>query len=199
MTTRTQQPTTRRWVLVYLAALVAVLATLLSSVSASAATPGVAETRVGASSVVVEPLVGPPEHIAAGQRLGNEAPRVVTVVATGVAANAGVRALPAFPKALSGGPANTHVYLGVRNGKPVYGGITTNIGRRSSQHGDRFDQLRQVTTEPLTRGQARSVEQALIVRNGAGFENKINSISPKHSYYGDAVNWGEAWLKQNGY
>lgn len=56
-----------------------------------------------------------------------------------------------------------------------------------------------MTTEPLTRGQARSVEQALIVRNGAGFENKINSISPKHSYYDDAVNWGEAWLKQNGY
>jgi hypothetical protein len=108
-------------------------------------------------------------------------------------------ALPTFPKALAGGPANTHVYLGIRNGKPVYAGITTNIDRRSSQHGARFDQLQQVTTAPLTRGQARAIEQALIERNGASFENKINSISPTHSYYDDAVSWGEAWLSQNGF
>ena len=112
------------------------------------------------------------------------------------AANAGAHLLP---KALSGGPANTHVYLGIRSGKPVYGGITNNLARRSSQHGARFDQLQQVTSAPVTRGQARAIEQALIVRNGAGFENKINSISPTHSYYDDAVSWGESWLKQNGY
>jgi hypothetical protein len=87
MTTRTQQRTTQRWVLPFLAALVAVLATILSAATASAATTGVAETRVRASSVVVEVPVGPPEHIAAGQRLGEEPARVVTVVATGVAAN----------------------------------------------------------------------------------------------------------------
>jgi hypothetical protein len=44
-------------VLVFLAALVAVLATLLSSASASAATTAVAETRVRASAVVVDVLV----------------------------------------------------------------------------------------------------------------------------------------------
>jgi filamentous hemagglutinin len=87
MTTRTQQRTTQRWVLPFLAALVAVLATILSAATASAATTGVAETRVRASGVVVEVPVGPPEHIAAGQRLGEEPARVVTVVATGVAAN----------------------------------------------------------------------------------------------------------------
>jgi hypothetical protein len=88
MDTRTRQPTPRSWVLPFLAAIVAVLATLLSSASASAATQSTAETRVGASSVVAEVPVGPPERIAAGQRLGEEPARVVDAVATGVAAKA---------------------------------------------------------------------------------------------------------------
>lgn len=89
-----------------------------------------------------------------------------------VAANA----LPALPKALSGGAADTYVYFGTRGGKNVYTGITNNLTRRGAQHGERFDQLVRVTNEPVTRGQARSIEQALIARN-PGFENKINSIS----------------------
>jgi RHS repeat-associated protein len=111
------------------------------------------------------------------------------------AANAGAHALP---KALSGGAADTYVYFGSRNGKNVYTGITNNVGRRTSQHGDRFDGLRQITDAPVTRGQARSIEQALIVRN-PGFQNVRNSISPNHAYYDDAVSWGESWLKQNGF
>lgn len=87
MAARTQQRTTPRWVLVFLAALVAVLATILSAATASAATQGVAETRVRASNVVVGAPVGPPERIAAGQWLGKEPAGVVTAVATGVAAN----------------------------------------------------------------------------------------------------------------
>jgi hypothetical protein len=93
MTTRTQPTNARRWVLVFLAALVAVLATILSSASASAATTGTAETRVRASSVVAEVPVGPPQRICAGQRLGEEPSRVVGVVATGVAANGGAAAV----------------------------------------------------------------------------------------------------------
>ena len=116
-----------------------------------------------------------------------------------VAANSGVRALPSFPKALAGGPANTHVYLGIKNGKPGYAGITTNIGRRSTQHGSRFDQLQQLTTTPLTRGEARAVEEALILRNADTFSNLRHEISINHSYYGDAVQWGEAWLVRNGF
>jgi hypothetical protein len=77
-------------------------------------------------------------------------------------------------------------------------GITKNLKARGDQHAERFDELLAITKEPLTRGQARAVEQALILRN-PGFENKINSISPKRPHYQDAVNWGEAWLKQNGY
>ncbi|MGC4192635.1 MAG: hypothetical protein QM589_15950 [Thermomicrobiales bacterium] len=108
------------------------------------------------------------------------------------------KALPALPKALSGGAADTYVYFGTRGGKNVYTGITNNLARRGAQHGERFDQLVRVTNQPVTRGQARSIEQALIARN-PGFENKINSISPTHSYYDDAVSWGEAWLRQKGF
>lgn len=47
----------------------------------------------------------------------------------------------------------------------------------------------------VTRGEARTIEQALIVEN-PGFTNKINNISPKHAYYDDAVSWGQAWLRR---
>lgn len=91
MTAASQEDTSRRWVLPFLAALVAVLATILSSASASAATQGVAETRVRASSIVAEVPVEPPQAVSAGERLGNEPAGVVTTVATGVAANSGSR------------------------------------------------------------------------------------------------------------
>lgn len=56
----------------------------------------------------------------------------------------------------------------------------------------------------MTRGEARAVEQALIERNGmqkaaGAFENQVNSISPNHSYYQQAVDWGESWLTTHGY
>ena len=102
-----------------------------------------------------------------------------------------------FPDELAGGPSNVHVYFGVRDGKPLYAGITNNVGRRQAQHGDQFV-LDPLTTDPVTRGQARAIEQALIERN-PGFKNEINSISPRLSYYQSAVDWGEAWLQANGY
>lgn len=89
------------------------------------------------------------------------------------------------------------VYLGVRGGKPVYAGITNSVETRAVQHGARFDQLSQITTQSVTRGEARAIEQALIVRN-PGFENAINSISPRHPWYQQAVDWGESWLQGMG-
>jgi hypothetical protein len=112
----------------------------------------------------------------------------------GTAARGGA---PALPYALSGGQATTFVYLGIRSGNPVYVGITTNIARRQAQHGARFV-LTPITTSPLTRGQARAIEQAMIVRNPQ-FENVINSISPKHPWYKQAVDWGEWWLRTHGF
>ena len=91
MDTRTQQPTSWRWALPFLAAIVAVLATILSTATASAASSPTAETRVGAHNLTAEVLIEPPQREAAGQRLGNDAAGSEIVVATGVAANAGAR------------------------------------------------------------------------------------------------------------
>lgn len=117
--------------------------------------------------------------------------------AAGGLSKAAVGAARALPSALRGGEATTHVYLGVRNGERVYVGITNDIARRAAQHGSRF-RLQPITTLPVTRGEARAIEQALINRNPS-FENIRNSISPNHSWYGEAVKWGEAWLRGAGY
>lgn len=85
MWSRTRTLEMRRWLLGFLAALVAALAAILSGTIASASATVGAETRVGAFNVAGEVLVGPPEDITAGQQLGNNPARVVTVVATGVA------------------------------------------------------------------------------------------------------------------
>ena len=65
------------------------------------------------------------------------------------------------------------------------------------QHGDRFV-LKQMAEEGVTRGEARAIEQALIVRNPS-CENRINSISPKQPYYQGAVDWGESLLQGHGF
>jgi hypothetical protein len=71
--------------------------------------------------------------------------------------------------------------------------------RRQLQHGSKYvlDELNKGIA--LTRGQARAIEQALIVRNRATFNHIRNSISPLHDYYDDAVKWGKAWLNEHGY
>ena len=86
MTEVSQARTSTRWALPFLAALIAALAAILLGTTASASAAGVGQTRVGAFNVVGEVLVGPPEHITAGQRLGEAAPQADFVVATGVAA-----------------------------------------------------------------------------------------------------------------
>lgn len=132
---------------------------------------------------------------AAGSRLATSG--LILFAQFGVAAKAADDLLPAFPKALAGGPANVHVYHGVRDGKNVYVGLTNDLARRQAQHADRFV-LEQITDRAVTRGQARAIEEALILRN-PGFENVRHSISPKHAYYRQAVDWGNAWLRRNGY
>lgn len=116
----------------------------------------------------------------------------------GRAAAATVPALEAveLPAALRGGKPEVHVYLGMRDFQRVYVGITNDLVRRQLQHGSRFV-LEPVTRSPLTRGQARAIEQALIVRRQG--LNIRNSISPRHPWYKQAVEWGEAWLHANGY
>lgn len=121
--------------------------------------------------------------------------RGVPVVGRGAANTA--RALPPELAVGRNAQSGVHVYQGVDAGKPVYAGITDDIARRQLQHGDRFvlDQL--TPAAGVTRGQARAIEEALIVRN-PGFQNARHEISPRHSWYQDALDWGNDWLMGQG-
>jgi len=99
-----------------------------------------------------------------------------------------------FLKWLTKGPEDVSVYKGFDStGKEVYTGITNDISRRQSQHGDRFNKLNPVT-DSLTRNQARSVEQNLIEK-GTNYQNKINSMSKKNQFYDRAKNWVSKFFK----
>ncbi len=119
----------------------------------------------------------------------------------GLAARVIGTATKVFPPALRGGPATTTVYFGSQGGRKVYAGITNDINRRAREHarGLRID-IFQVGNN-LTRGEARAIEQAMLIRAGGpktkGFYNKINSISATHYYYDDALEWGQEWLIKN--
>ena len=89
------------------------------------------------------------------------------------------------------------VYIGIKNGEEVYAGISNNWVRRAAQHGIRFDDVARLTSSPVTRGEARAIEEALILRNQG--QNIRHSISPSHAYYSDAVAWGESWLRNSGF
>lgn len=83
------QPTTRtRWWRFFLAALAAVLASLLGATTASDAIITAAQTRVGAMTVTVQASVGVHQSITPGQRWVHASPQAGIVSATGVAANA---------------------------------------------------------------------------------------------------------------
>lgn len=71
------------------ATLIVALAAILFGAPASASAAVGAETRVGAFNVAGEVLVEPPQHVSAGQQLGNDATGPQIVVATGVAAKSG--------------------------------------------------------------------------------------------------------------
>ena len=54
----------------------------------------------------------------------------------------------------------------------------------------------EITDEPLTRRQARAIEQVLNEDNPQ-FSNKINSISSKRDWYNDATEWARKWLSEH--
>lgn len=146
-----------------------------------AAAAGVSQTiRAGRARVRTGFLKGPADEIAGTRGAPSRQPALPDELTLGRNADPGV-----------------DVYLGIREGKPVYTGISNQWEIRQAQHGSRFDRLDPLTRGQLTRGEARAVEQALITRN-PGFRNIRNSISPLHPYFGQAVEWGEWWLRQNG-
>jgi RHS repeat-associated protein len=100
------------------------------------------------------------------------------------------------------------VYHGLdKAGNKVYAGITKNLSQRQAQHIAKKYGIARLEAVPgaqnLTKWQARSIEQVLIERVRAGGFSRIrngvpigqnNSISPKRSFYGLAVKWGEEFL-----
>ncbi|MFT3945149.1 MAG: VWA domain-containing protein [Ancrocorticia sp.] len=107
-----------------------------------------------------------------------------------------------LPKALQGGLAKTVVYFRTKDGVLDYVGITNNIKRRTREHGA-LGKVEQQTVE-LTRGEARAIEEALIMRYGrvdkdphGVLSNDRHSISPNHPYYEEAKAWGEQWVRDH--
>ncbi len=115
MHSRSQHTETRRWLPFFLAALIAALAAILLGTTSSASAAGVAENRVEALNVAGEVLVGPPEHVSAGQSRDAAEESAGIVVATGVAAKTAPFELKALggsayqsPGGLIYGPGSKH-------------------------------------------------------------------------------------------
>ncbi|MBG0831639.1 hypothetical protein HS041_28315 [Planomonospora sp. ID67723] len=137
---------------------------------------------------------------AAKNSIGQEDPYAIKEMGFGSAAARLGNLLKATSK-LAAGFRNNTVYVGYdASGNIIYVGITKNFAKRSQQHGARFTM--RAIANGLTRGEARAIEQAVIHRHMMGggrfnLTNKINSISPKHPYYQNMVNWGVRWLRSN--
>lgn len=86
MSIRSESTSARRWMLPFLAALIAALAAILLGTTAPASATAGAETRVGAINVTGEPLVEPPQHETAGQHPGRAQESAGFVAATGTVA-----------------------------------------------------------------------------------------------------------------
>ena len=121
------------------------------------------------------------------------AKRASNISRMGNAAANTVESASRFNSWLNKGEKNTYVYYGVRDGEKVYAGISRNLQKRALQHGDRFEKLIPISNQPLTRNQARSVEQYLIDSNPS-FQNKINSINPNRDIYQSALDYGRNFV-----
>ena len=114
MTNPQVRTATPRWLLPFLASLVAALAAILLGATASASATVGSETRVGAFNVAGEVLVEPPQHEGPGQQLGSDVAGPEVVVATGVAA----RTAPKVAEDI--GHAGIHQFPGTLAGKSQF-------------------------------------------------------------------------------
>lgn len=110
-----------------------------------------------------------------------------------------------LPAELGGGARTYVVYVGRGPDGSGYVGITNDFARRSAEHrvaGREFVPRELEGAGALTRGEARAIEQACIVRGRDTrtnpSHNKINSIDPKHPYYDDAVAFGSSRIQRQG-
>lgn len=119
--------------------LVVIMAAVLALTTALVSAAVGAESRVGAFTVTGEVLVGPTEHISAGQRLEEAADRVVPVVATGIAAKIAVNLLPGLP-------ASAPKPLGLGStGRTVPGNLTEQLAMTEVRSAPAGAQLQRVT------------------------------------------------------
>ena len=101
-----------------------------------------------------------------------------------------------FLEWLNKGESDNTVYFGMVGDVAKYTGITKQgLNKRLQQHikkGKPFSNLL-AKHEGLTRNQARALEQYYI-ENGPNELNKINSISPNHRNYQQAMNWAKDYI-----
>jgi hypothetical protein len=123
----------------------------------------------------------------------------ITATSVAVAEVAGGMPSPVSEGAFAGRAAQQaayDVYYGLVNGERAYVGITNNILRRKNEWEGTY-RLEKINSCPVTKDQARGIEQS-IINDNPGFNNINNSISPKRSWYQEAVDWGNQWRKANG-
>ncbi|MGA3959361.1 RHS repeat-associated core domain-containing protein, partial [Ralstonia nicotianae] len=141
---------------------------------------------IGPLAIVCVVLAEKGVEIAALAELG-------AVIATGTASP--VSSAVSFPGRAAQELAND-VYLGIRDGKIAYVGISNNVAARACQHGSRFDDVVKLTSSQVTRDQARAIEQTIINHNPQ-LENQINSIAPSRDWYEPALEWARNWMRGN--
>lgn len=185
MTTGTQQRHARRWVLSFLAALVAVLAAILLGTTASAQAAAEPETRVGAFNVAGEVLVEPPQHITAGQRRDATLQQPQIVVATGVAAKAGTSGADDVLNGvrLRGQLTDQEISGGHAFGKHVVqGGEFPGITTRSqfAQHIE--DVVSNGIMRPLERGRTAYRQNGTVVIRNPNAVDGGTAFRPKNGY-----------------
>lgn len=103
-----------------------------------------------------------------------------------------------FSKCLNKGESNNTVYKGIdKAGNEVYTGITKqDLSASLAQHnraGKGFDDLIPKYSN-LTRNQARSIETYLIRTDGTSQVNQILSVSTKHRFFEQAMEWAAQFL-----
>ncbi len=164
-------------------------------------------TGVGLSAFAVIPIVGSlgkttgmiikttAEETASVTKVAREA-KSVTKVSISIAEK--------FSSWINNGVADTVVYIGYKDGRAVYVGVTNDLKTRLTKHISvgKIDRGDQITTTLLTKNQARTIEQNIINANSAiqsdDWANAINSISAERDIYDSAVKWGSDFMKANG-
>lgn len=194
MTPASKDSAGTRRALVFLAAVVAAVAAVVLGTVSSASAVVTAETRVGASDVPAQVAVGPPEHVSAGQRLGEAADQVVLTVATGFTA----RTATGADSALGGSLLRTHLrqlekygqggFRELESGRFRYYGNLSPAGKEGDMVG------RRLVREWDPASDATRTWHETIDRSGS-----IRIVRPEtggaktHYYFDEFGNYGGAW------